>query len=220
MEGEGTRNRLSASLGRVSFRFGWCSGQFGRWRESPDPANVVGIFKKFAGIYKNPIDLHQKSPKSAWISSNLVGYHQIWLRSHLDLFECRRISPNLAWIFSNVAGSHQILLGSPRMSPDLTKSHLDVAGSHQISLGSPRILPDLYITSVGLGGSGFGEENPPLDPSTSGLGRGNLSPTVGVVGSGSFRFGFGRVAWVLGWLDTPSSKSLCCRVGLLFNCFP
>ena len=106
------------------------------------------------------------------------------------------------------------------MSPDLTKSRLDVAVSHQISLGSPRILLDLYITSVESSGSGFGEENPPLDPPASGFGRGNLSLTVGVVGSGSFRFGFGRVARVPGWLDTPSSKSLCCRVGLLFHYFP
>ena len=65
---------------------------------------VAEIFKKFAGICKNPVDLHQKSPKSAWISSNLAGSHQIWSRSHLDLLECRRISPNLTWIFSNIAG--------------------------------------------------------------------------------------------------------------------
>ena len=42
---------------------------------------VTGIFKKFAGICKTPIDLHQKSPKSAWISSNLAGSHQISLGS-------------------------------------------------------------------------------------------------------------------------------------------
>ena len=101
VEGKGTQNRPPASLGRVGFGFRWCSG---RWRESSNPANVVEIFKKFAEIYKNPVDLHQKSPKSAWISSNLVGYHQIWLRSHLDLFECHRISPNLAWISPNIIG--------------------------------------------------------------------------------------------------------------------
>ena len=82
------------------------------------------------------------------------------------------------------------------MSPDLTKSRLNVAGSHQISVGSPRILPDLYITSVGSGGSGFGEENPPLDLPTSGLGVRNPSPTVEVVGSDDCRFGFGRVTRV------------------------
>ena len=90
----------------------------------------------------------------------------------------------------------EISLGSPRMSTDLTKSRLNVAGSHQISVGSPRILPNLYITSVGLSSSGFGEENPPLNPPASGLGRGNLSPTVGVVGSGDCQFGFGWVAQV------------------------
>ena len=92
------------------------------------------------------------------------------------------------------------------MSPDLTKSHLNVAGSHQISLECRRILPDLYITSVGSGGSGFGEENPPLDPPASGLGVRNPSPIVGVVGSDGCRFGFGRVARigrVSGWVGHP-----------------
>ena len=111
----------------------------------------------------------------------------------LDLLESRRISPNMV----------EISLGSPRMSPDLTKSRLNVAGSHQISIGSPRILLDLYITSIRLGGSSFGEENPPLDPPALGLGCGNPSPTVEVVGSGSCRFGFRRVAWVAGWVGHP-----------------
>ena len=46
------------------------------------------------------------------------------------------------------------------------------------------ILPDLYITLVGSGGSGFKEENPPLDPLVSGLGCGNPKLTDGSVGSG------------------------------------
>ena len=65
---------------------------------------VAEIFKKFSGICKNPIDLHQKSPKSTWISSNLAESHQIWSRSRLDLLKCGRISPNLAWISPNIAG--------------------------------------------------------------------------------------------------------------------
>ena len=92
------------------------------------------------------------------------------------------------------------------MSPNLTKSRLNVAGSHQISFGSPCILPDLYITSVGSGSSGFGEENPPLDPPALGLERRNPSLTVGMVGSGGCRFGFGRVALVgrvPGWVRHP-----------------
>ena len=125
--GGGTRNRPPASLGRVGFGFGWCSGRFGWLRESPDPANVAGIFKKFAGICKNPVDLHQKSPKSAWISSNLAESHQIWSRSRLDLLECRRISPNFAWISSNVAGSHQISLECRRISPNLVWISLHIA---------------------------------------------------------------------------------------------
>ena len=160
--GGGTRNRPPASLDRVGFGFGWCSGRFGRLRESPNPANVAGIFKKFAGICKNPVDLHQKSPKSAWISSNLTKYGR-----------------DLAWISSNVAGSHQI------------------------SLGSPQLLLDLYIMSVRSGGSGFREENPPFDPPALGLGRGNPSPTVGVVNSGDFQFGFWRVGQVWGWVGHP-----------------
>ena len=125
--GGGTRNRPPASLGRVGFGFGWCSSRFGRLREWPDPANVAGIFKKFAGICKNPVDLHQKSSKSAWISSNLAGSHQIWSRSSLDLLECRRISPNFAWISSNVAGSHQISLECRGISPNLVWISLHIA---------------------------------------------------------------------------------------------
>ena len=123
----------------------------------------------------------------------------------MDLLKSRR-GQDLAWISSNLAGSHQISLESPQMSPDLTKSRLNVVGSHQISVGSPRILPDLYITSVGSGGSGFGEENPPLDLPASGLERGNPSPTIGVVGLGGCRFGFrqvARVGQVPGWVGHP-----------------
>ena len=40
-------------------------------------------------------------------------------------------------------------------------------------------MPELYITSVGSGGLGFGEENPPLDQPALGLGCGNPKPIVG-----------------------------------------
>ena len=46
------------------------------------------------------------------------------------------------------------------------------------------ILLDLYITFIRSGGSGFGEENPPLDLLALGLGRRNSKPTDGSVGSG------------------------------------
>lgn len=54
---------------------------------------------------------------------------------------------------------------------------------------------------IELGSSGFGElrfwgGNPPIDPKVSGSVGGDLPPTIGVVGSGSYRFGFGRVAQV------------------------
>ena len=157
----------------------------------------------------------QTSPESSKNSSEFAKTQQICTKNRQNQPGSPRISPNLtkygrdlAWISSNVARSHQISLGSPRMSPDLIKSRLNVAGSHQISVGSPRILPDLYITSVGSGGLGFGEENPPLDPPTSSLGRRNSSLTVGVVGSGSCRLRFGRVArvgWVPSWVGHPQS---------------
>ena len=104
--GGGTRNRPPASLGRVGFGFGWCSGRFGRLRESPDPANVAGIFKKSRRNLQKP---SRSAPKIAEIS--------------LDLLESRRISPNMV----------EILLGSPRMSPDLTKFRLDLLKCRRIS---------------------------------------------------------------------------------------
>ena len=57
--------------------------------------------------------------------------------------------------------------------------------------------------SVRSGGLGFREENPPFNPPALGLGHGNPSPTVGVVGSGDFRFGFWRVGQVWGWVGHP-----------------
>ena len=49
---------------------------------------------------------------------------------------------------------------------------------------------------IGSGGSGFGGGNPPTDP--KGVGFCGQRPTtdVEVIGSGGFRFGCGRVAWV------------------------
>ena len=44
-------------------------------------------------------------------------------------------------------------------------------------LGFELILPDLYITSIGSGGSSFGEEYTPLNPLALGLGCENLKPT-------------------------------------------
>ena len=104
VEGGGTWNRLLASINWVSFKFGWCLSRFGQWRESPDPTNVAGILKKIIEICNNSLDLHRKSPKSTWISSNLARSHQIWLRS------CQ-ISPNMVEI-----------------SPDLLESELDLFG--------------------------------------------------------------------------------------------
>ena len=69
------------------------------------------------------------------------------------------------------------------------------------------ISPDLYITFVGSGGSGFGEENSPLDPPESGLGCGNPKLTDGSVGLGWTRVEIGQVGWSgrsRSGLDTPN----------------
>ena len=67
---------------------------------------------------------------------------------------------------------------------------------------TPNIFGSFWLyTQVEL--LGFWERKPPIDPQTSGFVGGDPPPTVGVVGSGSFRFGFGRVAQVSrvpGWV--------------------
>ena len=153
--GGGTRNRLPASIGQIDFVFKsvWSVERVTK------AANVTEIFKKFTGIYKNSLDLHWKSPKSAWIWPNLAKSYQKWSRS-------RRI---WAW--------------------------------------SCRSWPDLYITSVGSSGSGFGEENPPLDSPTSSLGYRNLSPTDESVSSDWNWVGIVRIGQSGGsglGLDTPN----------------
>ena len=124
-------NRLSRFRVRVVF------DRFGRFRELPDSANITGIFKRVVGIFKNSVclrrnklgsprispdltkygrdlaeislDLLESCQKSAWISMNLVGFHQVWSRSRRNQ------------------------LGSPRISSNLTKYGRDLAESPQIS---------------------------------------------------------------------------------------
>ena len=79
----------------------------------------------------------------------------------------------------NLLGFGQIWLNLTRSGQYLTGFELDLAGVGRI----------LYIGSIRSGGSGFGEENPPLDPLTSVLGGGNPPSTDGSVGS----VGVGRV---------------------------
>ena len=86
MEGGGTQNRPSTSIGQVGFEFWWCLSRFSRWRESPDPANI-------AGICKNSLHLHRKSLRSH-------DHHWIWmknLRSPPDLGENRKIYTESRW---------------------------------------------------------------------------------------------------------------------------
>ena len=92
VEGGGTRNQPLALIDRV----GSVSG------ESLDLANIAGILKKFVGICKNSLDLHQKSPKLVWISSNLAGSHQIWSRSHKIFSNLSLILPELAGFVYNI----------------------------------------------------------------------------------------------------------------------
>ena len=69
----------------------------------------------------------------------------------------------------------------------------------------------LWVSSVGLGISGFEEENPLADPSKSVFGGGDLSPTVNGVKSASFRVGLcGLGGWVNSRvpMDTPSRNLL------------
>ena len=68
-----------------------------------------------------------------------------------------------------------------------------------------------WVSSVGLGISGFEEENPPSDPSKLVFGGGDPSPTVTGVGSASFRVGpSGLGGWVSSRvpMDTPSRNLL------------
>ena len=68
-----------------------------------------------------------------------------------------------------------------------------------------------WVSSVGLGISGFEEENPPADPSKSVFSGGDLSPTVNGVELASFRVGpSGLGGWVNSRvpMDTPSRNLL------------
>ena len=68
-----------------------------------------------------------------------------------------------------------------------------------------------WVSSVGLGISGFEEENPLADPSKSVFGGGDPSPIITGVGSASFRVGpSGLGGWVSSRvpMDTPSRNLL------------
>ena len=99
--------------------------------------------------------------------------------------------------------------------PDLAKSHQIWLRTHWISSNLSMISPDLYITFVRSGGSGFGEENPPLDPPVLGLGCRNPKLTNGSVDSGWTRVEIGRVgrsgrSWSS--LDTPRDSMFVTRL--------
>ena len=64
-----------------------------------------------------------------------------------------------------------------------------------------------FVYNVGrVGWLGFWRRKPATRPAGVKSGRGNPSPTVGVVGSGGYQFGFERVGRV--GLDTPRSATL------------
>ena len=59
-----------------------------------------------------------------------------------------------------------------------------------------RILLEVFGFRIESSGSGFGRGYLPTDPKVSSYVGGDLPPIDGVVNSGGFRFGFGRVAQV------------------------
>ena len=80
---KGTRNRLLASINRIGFRFGWCSGMFGRFWVVAGAANVTEICsqKKSARICKimaekckNSPNLHQNHRNLHQNHWNLLGF--------------------------------------------------------------------------------------------------------------------------------------------------
>ena len=105
----------------------------------------------------------KSSPESAKSSSENVKTHQIYIK----IAEIYTKIAEICWEWPDLAKSHQLWLRTRWISSDLSM-----------------ISPDLYITFVGSGGSGFGEENLPLNPPALGLGRGNPKPTDRSVGSG------------------------------------
>ena len=125
-------------------------------------------------------------PEAAKSSPKNVKTHQICIKI-IEI--CTKIA-EILWEWPDLAKSHQIWLRTHWISSDLS------------------LISDLYITFVGSSGSGFGEENPPLNLPASGLGRGNPKPTDGSVGSGWTRVEIGRVGQSSGsqlGLDTPSN---------------
>ena len=103
----------------------------------------------------------KSSPKSAKLSSENAKTHQICIK--------------IAKIYTKIAEIYWEW-------PDLAKSHQIQLRTCWISSNLSLISSDLYITSIGSGGSGFREENSPLDSPTLGLGHGNLKPTNGSIG--------------------------------------
>ena len=100
----------------------------GRFRKSPNSANVTGISKTQYIFSKN----RRNKLGSPWISSNLTKYGRDLVEISLDLLKSRQKS---VWISSNLVGFHQVWsrshrnkLGSPRISPNLLESELDLAG--------------------------------------------------------------------------------------------
>ena len=66
-----------------------------------------------------------------------------------------------------------------------------------------------WVLSVGLGISGFEEENLPSNPPKSVFGGGDLSPTITSVGSAYFWVDLGGLSWWVGFwvlMDTPNQK--------------
>ena len=157
-----------------------------------------GLFGRFwfvAGAVK-VIDICKKKKKKASESTKSspknVKTHQICIKFAKICTKTAKI----CWEWLDLAKSHQIWLRTCWISSDLSL-----------------ISPDLYITSVRSGGSGFGEENLPLDPLALGLGHGNPKLTDGSVGSSwnQVEIGWvGRSGRSRSGLDTPRLNNQLC----------
>ena len=157
-------------------RLGLSTGQF---RSILDPARTWPTSDEWKE--EGPETDHRRqsvelvlSSSGAWVGS--VGGEHCWrlqmslesAKKWLKSAKTHQISIEIAKIYTKIAEN---LLGFGWIWLNLTKYGRDLTGSPWIWAWSCQSWPDLYITSVGLGGSSFGEENPPLNPSASGLGR-------------------------------------------------
>ena len=121
---------------------------------------------------------------SGWIADDVIlaGSVEIWPDHDEILPDLIEISPDL--------------VGSDGISSNLHRRTPNTAGFCKFSSKILRVSPEVFGFMIRSSGSGFGGGNPPTD--SKGVGFCGQRPTtdIGVVGSDSFQFEFGRVARV------------------------